>query len=275
MKQTKLYNAISKSLLDKTKLKPGQTVTYKLHNITTAPMDPSRLAIPTYKNVPPIDQIWDEEKQEFVDIACVKSFDAQGNHTFHEILFTRAQAGHLILHGGRAIDQEIHSYLQLCNYNATNPNRDTTKEIIFEEVNEEAKAETLTRSRNKRREALNAAADLNVDEVRNFSAALGKDDTRPVAVLRNELEELADQDPQAFLDLIGNQQNAMKATINRAIKKGVIIYNEEQSRFEWPNKEAILTVARGTEAVDELVSFCVSSTKGEKVYQTISSKAKK
>jgi len=55
------------------------------------------------------------------------------------------------------------------------------------------------------------------------------------------------------------------------------VFNEEQSRFEWPNKEAILTVARstGSDAVDELISFCVSSAKGEKVYQTIQSKAKK
>jgi len=113
--------------------------------------------------------------------------------------------------------------------------------------------------------------------VKNYSAALGKDDTKPVGVLRNELEELADTDPAAFLDLIGNKQAVMKATINRAVTKGVIVFNEEQSRFEWPNKEAILTVARstGSDAVDELISFCVSSAKGEKVYQTIQSKAKK
>jgi hypothetical protein len=238
-------------------------------------MDPSRMAIPTYKNIPPIDQIWDKEKDEYVDIAAVKSADAEGNHTFHEILFTKSNAGHLILFGGRAVDQEIHSYLSICNYNGSNPDRDTSKEIIFELVDEEAKAEIEQKKRNLRREALNAAADLGQDEVKNFAAALGKDDSRPVGVLRNELEELADKDPQAFLDLIGNKQAVMKATINRSLSKGIIIFNEEQSRWEWPNKEAILTVARGTEAVEELVSFCVSSAKGEKVYQTIQSKAKK
>lgn len=275
MKKTKIYNDLSKKTLDPTKLKPGQRVTYRLVGIAPAPMDPSRMAIPTYKNIPPIDQIWDEEKQEYVDIAAVKSADAEGNHTFHEILFTRANAGHLILFGGRAVDQEIHSYLSICNYNGSNPNRDASKEVIFELVDEEAKAEVEQKKRNLRREALNAAADLGQDEVKNFAAALGKDDSRPVAVLRNELEELADRDPQAFLDLIGNKQAVMKATINRSLSKGIIIFNEEQSRWEWPNKEAILTVARGTEAIEELVSFCVSSAKGEKVYQTIQSKAKK
>lgn len=277
MKKTRIYNDLSKKLLDSTKLAPGQKVTYKLVGIAPTPMDPTRLAIPTYKNVPPIDQIWDPYKGEggeWVDIAAVKSFDAEGNHTYHDILFTRAQAGHLILTGGRAVDQEIHSYLSLCNYNGSKEDRDTTKEIIFELVDEEAKADKEVKLRNKKREALIIAGDLDAMQVRDYSAALGKDDTRPVAVLRNELEEMADKDPQAFLDLINNKQAVMRATINRAQSKGIIIFNEEASRWEWNNKEAILTVSRNAEAVSELVTFCVSSTKGEKVYDTIATKAK-
>jgi len=275
MKTSKIYNNLPAELLTKTKLKPGQTVTYKLVNMSPIPMDPSRLAIPTIFEIPPIDQIYNEKTGEYYDIAALKSVDAQGNHTYHPLYFTRQGAGHMTLVGGRAQDQEIHSYLSLCNYNASNESRDTSKEALFELIDEEAKAEKQARTRNIKREALNAAADLGTEEVRDYAAALGKDDTRPVKVLKNELEELADSDPQAFMDLLGNKQLVMKATINRAVKKGVILFNSEQSRYEWPNKEAIFTVARGTEAVDELISFCISSPKGEKVYQTIQSKAKK
>ena len=274
MRKTKLYNNLSDKLIQKTKLKKGETVTYRLYGITKAPMDPSRLAIPMYKNVPPIDQIWDEDKQEYVDIAAVKSVDAEGNHTFHEILFSKAQAGHLTLVGGRGSDQEIHSYLSICNYNTTNPERDNTKEAIFELVDEEAKAERESKVRNLKREALNAAADLSPEDVKNYSAALGEDDTKKVSILRSKLEQMADEDPQGFLDLLSNKNAVVKATINRAKSKGVVIFNEEQSRWEWPNKEAILTVSRGSSAVDELVTFCITSTKGEKVYDTIQSKSK-
>ena len=83
-------------------------------------------------------------------------------------------------------------------------------------------------------------------------------------------------DPKSFLDLLSNKQAVVTASVNRAIKKGVVVYNQEQSRFEWPNKEVILVVARsGSDAVDEFVSFCTSSPKGEKVLQTIQSKTKK
>lgn len=276
MKKTELYNQLSEKLIKSTMLKPGQTVTYRLTNITKSDLDPTRLAIPAAKNVPPVDTIFDEEKGEYVDIAAVRAVDGQGNHTFHEIFFYSNMAGHILLQGGRAVDQEIHSYLSLCDYNASKKNRDTSKEAIFELVDEEAKAERESRTRNIRREALNAAADMSAEDVKTYAAALGKDDSRAVSVLRNELEEMADNDPQEFLNLINNKQAIVTATINRAVKKGVVVYNQEQSRFEWPNKEVILVVARtGSDAIDEFVSFCTASPKGEKVFQTIQSKTKK
>jgi hypothetical protein len=275
MKKTKLYNNLPDKLLKKMLLKPGERVVYKLYNITSAPMDPTRLAIPAYRNVPPIDQIYDKESESYIDIAAVKSVDAEGNHTFHDIYFTSQQAGHMILFGGRAVDQEIHSYLSLCNHNASNKDRDTTKEVIFELVDEEAKAEKESTTRNKKRDALNIAADLTPEDVKDYTAALGKSEDRPIKVLRNELEALADRDPEEFLGLINNKQAVMKATINRALAKGAILFSEEQSMYKWANGEAILTVARGTEAIDEFVSFCVSSAKGEKVYQNLQSKSKK
>lgn len=276
MKKTEMFNQLSEKLVKATMLKPGQSVTYRLCNIQQDPFDPSRLAIPAVKGVPVIDTIYDEEKGEYVDIAAVRSVDGQGNHMFHEINFYSNMAGHMILTGGRAYDQEVHSYLSLCDYNSSKPNRDTTKEAIFELVDEAATAEKESRTRNQRREALNAAADLSAEDVKTYAAALGKDDSKSVSVLRNELEEMADKDPGGFLDLMNNKLAVVTATVNRAIKKGVILFNQEQSRFEWPSKEVILVVARtGSDAIDEFVSFCTSSAKGEKVFQTIQSKAKK
>lgn len=277
MKKTKLFNNLSPEVVKKTMLKPGEQVIYRIVGITRNPMDESKWAIPAAKNVPPTDQIWDDEKQEFIDIAAVRSVDAEGNHSYHDIYFYGNQGGHMILRGGRAVDQEIHSYLTLCNYNGSNPNRDTSKEVIFELVDESVKSDTERKQRNLKREALNAAADLSPEDVRNYTAALGQDDTKKIEILRNELETMADHDPKSFLELISNKQAVMKATLNRALAKGVITFDSEQSRFSWPNGEAILTVARttGGDAVEELLTYCVSGAKGEKVFQTIQSKAKK
>lgn len=277
MRKTELYNSVSPELLKPTKLKPGEKVVYRILNIEKNPMDPSRWALPSIVSVPPTDQIYDKAKEEYVDIAAVKSVDTKGKHKFHEIYFHGSLGCTMVLHGGRAADQELHSYLSLCNYNASNPNRDTAKEPIFELVDENARSEKERKNRNLKREALNAAYDLSTDEVKNYIAALGQDDTQPVEVLRNQLETMADNDPASFLELINNKQASMKAVINRALSKGVILFDHESSRYTWPTGEAILTVARSTagDAADELVSFCVSSAKGEKVFQTIQSKSKK
>lgn len=276
MRKTELYNNVSKELLDSTKLKPGENVVYRLHDLPDHPFIPGAKAIPAMRQVPVTDQIYDQNSESYVDIGAVRSVNAEGEHTFHSIAFTIASAGELRLIGGRGADQEIHSYLKLCNYNVSNPDRDVAKEAIFELVDESAKSDVERKQRNIKREALNAAADLTADDVRNYTAALGRDDSGKLEVLRNHLEDMADKSPADFLDLIGNKQALMKATINRALNKGVIVFNEEQSRFSWPNGEAILTVARttGGDNVEELISFCVSSAKGEKVYQTIQSKAK-
>lgn len=277
MKKTKLFNNLSPELIESTKLKKGEKVVYRIHNIQRNPMDPTKWALPSVRNVPPIDQIFDEIKGEYIDIAAVRSVTADGDHSFHDMYFYGSQGGMMVLSGGIAAHQEIHSYLSLCNYNASNPNRDTTKEALFELVDESVRSEKERKNRNLKREALNAAYDLSADEVKNYVAALGQDDTRPMEVMRNELETLADNDPKGFLDLVGNKQASMKAVLNRAIAKGVIIFDHESSRFTWPNGEAILTVARttGSDAVEELISYCVSGAKGEKVFQTIQSKAKK
>ncbi len=85
MKKTKLYNNLSPELIEKTKLKPGEQIVYRVYGITPHPMDPGKWAIPSAKNVPVIDQIWDEKLQEYVDIAAVKAVSPDGNHTFHDI----------------------------------------------------------------------------------------------------------------------------------------------------------------------------------------------
>lgn len=271
-----VYNDLSEDLVKPTLLKPGQTAVYKVDGIVPNPYNPGHFIIPFAKNVPPTDIIWDEGKQQYVEIAAVRSM-ANDKYDFYEIFFFANSAGHLVLTGGSAEHQTIHTYLTLCNYNGSNPNRDTNKPILFWLVDEEKKSEQDRKIRNKKREALNIAHDLDMEEVRNYTASLGKDDTRPVEVLRNELEEYADKDPEAFIEMIRNQQSVQKAVLNRAIAKGVIRFEAEQSRFVWANGEVIATVARttGGDNVEDLLAFCVSSAKGEKVYQTIASKSKK
>lgn len=277
MRKTEEYNNLSEQKIKSVTLKKNDTVVYRTASIQRHPLMPEEIVIPAIQIMPTTDQIWDDELQSYVDIAAIKSVRPNGEVIFHEIEFTKAGAGHMILKGDSPADREIHEFMALSNYNGSNPNRDTSKPIHFYCVDENKNSEVERKVRNFKREALNVAADLSADEVRTYIAAIGKDDNRPLELLRNELERIADLDPSGFLDLVNNKQSTMRAMIQRSLLKGAILFDQERSMFTWPNGEAILTVARttGQDAIDELISYCISSAKGEKVYQTITAKAKK
>jgi hypothetical protein len=277
MRKTEEYNNLSEKKIKSATLKRGEIAVFRSAAIQRHPFMPEEVVIPTYQGVSPVDQIWDEELQEYVDIAAIKTVKPGGEPEFHEIAFTKIGAGHIILKGDSAGDREIYSFMFLSNFNGSNPDRNTDSPIMYTMIDEIKKSEVERKGRNFKREALNIAADLSADDVRVYSAALGRDDSRSLEVLRNELELLADRDPQGFLELVNNKQSTMKAIINRALLKGVLSFDNERSMFTWPNGEVILTVARATgqDAVDELIAFCISSAKGEKVYQTITAKSKK
>lgn len=271
MKVTKLYNKLPESLIEKTKLKKGEKAVYRLVNLQKDPMNPDRWAIPTSVRVKPIDDIYDNETQEYYSIAAVKSVSANDEHVFHDIFFTKSNAGLIELEGGRATDQEIHTFLYLADYRANKEGRDATKEALYELVDEKKKADESRKVRSMMRDALNAAADMKPQEVKDFIAALGRDDKRDLGILRDEIEVFAQQNPKEFLETFNNKQNPMKATLKRALDKGVILFSDEENKFSFADGEVICVVARstGNKHIEGLLAHCISGKKGEAVYQRI------
>ena len=278
MKLVKHFNEVSKELLESTRLKPGQIVKYRVHVVgvgkrKTTPLMPNVPAIPVSKNVPPSDQIWDNFANKFVTIGAIRNVKSNGSPAFYDLTFRRATAGIITLRGGRAADQEIHSYMMLTDYNGSKPDRDPSKQILFHFIDESKVAEVKSEGRKSLRVALNTAADLSEADVKTYIVARGGDEKRPLKVLRDELEAFAEAQPDKFMEFIANAQTTVTAVVQRALNNGKIKFNGEQSRFEWTNGEPILTVARsGRDANEELALWLRSDLKGEKVFQMLNTK---
>ncbi len=281
MKLVKHFNNLSPELLATTKLERDQVVKYRVHTVGVGkrkmtPLMPMVPAIPTAKNVPPTDQIYDQYKKEFVTIGAIRNVKSNGNPGFYDLTFRRTSGGMIILKGGRVADSEIHSYLMLTDYNGSKVDRDTSKPILFYFVDENKIAEDNSAARKALRIALNTAADLSEDNVRIFTAARGLDDRRKLSVLRDELEAFAAATPVKFMEFISSAQTTVNAVVQKAIKNGKIKFNAEQSRYEWPTGEPILTVARtGQDAVEEFALWLKSDIRGEKVFQLLNVSDKK
>ena len=281
MKLVKHFNQLSPELLATTQLKKDQVVKYRVYTVgvgkrKVTPLMPMVPAIPTAKNVPPTDQIWDDFKKAFVTIGAIRNVKSNGNPGFYDLTFRRTSGGLIQLRGGRVADQEIHSYLMLTDFNGSKKDRDTSKPILFHFIDENAIAEKQSLSRKSLRIALNTAADLTEDNVRIYTSARGLDDRRPLGILRDELEAFAAANPDEFMKFVTSANTTVNAVVNRALKNDKIKFNAEQSRFEWPTGEPILTVARtGQDAIEEFALWLKTDLKGEKVFQLLNVSEKK
>jgi len=274
MKKHQDWNDISKESMPP-KLKRGEKAVYRILGIKGDPARPETFKIPSAVNVPGKDRVYDSTKDEYVDIANIKSVGVGGKMKCHSVWFQKEYNGVLVLDGSRRDDAEIYEYLELCNYNASNKNRSQDVKAIFERVNPTAQAEEKRKTRSTRRQALNVAADMNAADVRDFAATMGWDDKQDLVVLRDLIEDYADNNPTEFIKKSKNKQNSLSALINRAKKAGVLKFDNRSNGWKWADSnEVICTVARGTDKVEGLVVHITESTNGPEVIKTLQSALK-
>lgn len=249
-------------------LKKGETVQYRLLGLKKD--EKGQWMIPAAKNVPKDDHIFDPgaaKSGAYIDVGYE-----------HEIWFERRNLGMLRVTGGNKRNQELYQYLECCNYNASNEHRDTMINPIFERIDAVKKATTKRQSREYLRDALNIANEMSDDEVKTLISSLGKDEDRDIAVLRNEIEELAMKNPKSFITSSSNHQKQILATIKRAIDKKVIMYDSSQSRFVWgTNEEEILSTPRVNlkKRMNAFMEYVINTKQGQVVYDSIEQQLKK
>ncbi len=274
MKKHLDWNNISKESMPP-KLKKGEKAIYKILGIKGDPSNPETYRIPSAVNVPGKDRVYDSIKEEYVDIANIKSVGVGGKMKCHNVWFVKEYNGTLILDGSKRDDSEIYEYLELSNYNASNENRSEDVKPIYARVNPTATAETARKTRTTRRQALNVAAEMSASDIRDFSALMGWNDNQDLVILRDLVEDYADKSPSEFIKKSKNKQNSLSALINRADKASVIKFDGRSNGWKWADSnEVICSVARGTDRVEGLVVHLTESANGAQVIKTLQSALK-
>jgi ribosomal protein S18 len=249
-------------------LNKGETVQYRLLGLKKDAK--GRWLIPAAKNVPTEDHIFDpgvDKQGGYIDVA----------YEHGQIWFERRSLGMLIITGGNKRNQELYQYLEHCNYNASNTDRDASIKPIFERIDAVKKATKKRQTREYLRDAMNLAYELNDDEVRTLISSLGKDEDKDISILRDEIEEMAMSNPKAFISNSSNHQKQILATIKRAIDKKVIVFDSEQSRFVWGNnKEVILSTPRVNlkKRMKAFLEYVLNTKQGQIVYEGIEQQLK-
>jgi DNA-dependent RNA polymerase auxiliary subunit epsilon len=237
------FNLLSEKMLRK--LKPNERATYRVLNVRPDPDNYGRFLMPAALQIPSTDIIYDKGKEDFIPIAAIERTDLDGNPVFVNIVFTASNAGYLFLNGNNAVHQKIYQYIEICNYNESNPDRNQEYETFFYRVDAVKEAKTERNLRKLIVKAVNLALDLDDKKAREVAMALGVEG-ETLEELRNALEDYAGDYPEEFLDVVDRASLANETALKDAVKNNIIKNDVNASCFKWVETgKVIFTYVKG------------------------------
>ena len=225
--------------------------------------------------IPYRDLIVDEEGNEY-QLELVDKKQANGNPKYMDLWITEQMGGILLLHGKKISDSRIFQYLSMSNYNASNPNRDSSVRPIVELVDEVEGAKTRRSLKAKKREAEMMAEEMTDAEVRQYFASSGGNAHRPMETLREMLEHEAGENPDLFLKKGHTRETEINGNLKLASDADIIVFDKEDNSWIWPQGDVICPVKRGigVSRYGTLLEHVTMSESGQRVYDRIKAELK-
>jgi hypothetical protein len=227
---------------------------------------------PYSHNVPATDRI--QQGGEYKDIAAISKIGKGGEvQQFTEIHFLKTNGWELVLDPKSIVENEIIQYLELCNYNVSNPNRDPQAEAIFYRLDPVKEAKDNLSKDKLYNDAVHRAFNMDVDALKQFVASRGQSDTQDVSIMQELAVAAAKADPAAFLALDVNQE-VYAATITRAKEKGLIKFDDAAKAWKWVDtNEVIRKIPKTSDAIGGFASY-LKTDEGNAVFQHLQEKVK-
>jgi len=276
MKAVANYNNLSQAMMETFRkrypiMKPGEVKKFKLLNIKPDPDNPGKMKMPFSKKVPARDRIFDKGDNTYKDIAFIASVGFNGQVTLGSINFYRTAGGMVVCKGGTADGQELCDYLLLSNYRDNNGERNKNVKPTFTLLDPKAIAKAEKEERDRRFEILKIAKELDEEKLKMMCLALGYD-TSDEDVMQADVEKLAEQDPDAFLNAWSNPLRDKKAVFRDAVNKGIIKWVPAENKFVYGKSDTVLAViprGSGIDEIEELAQWSMKDDKTEAQYREI------
>lgn len=283
-------NDFSKTVVDyieKRPLPPGQVAKYRLLNGTaqynrktnkTDMIYGSAVAVPLKANIIDPGETIQGEGKEFPKtvnagiktMGIVLSIDKQGNPEFKGKMYVYPAINQpeFYLSGSNADDVLMYEALELTSHNKSNPFRDPSVQPIFERINEVEESKKRSTKRNFLKDSFAAIERWTPEEMKAIGAGYNISPSLGIDVIKDRLEQIAEQDPETFYKTIDKESTKIKGLITVAREAGVIHYSamEKTWYFTVANEVILMTVIReGVDEIQQLAAFLESAANGEKV----------
>lgn len=276
MFKTEEFNNLPKAILERIPKLTGQTVKYRVNGGYIDKHNGGRLKFPFMKTVPPQDIITGDSN-EIYQIAHI----TRNGGSPEMIVFENSAGGHIIISPDangryRAADIVMHEYLSLCNYNGSNPHRDSTKEAIFEEINDAKVAEGKVQSKLTSIDLIRRIATLSDDHVKLVASKFGvlepQDSTQ---ALRLKLIQAAEDDHDQLSAIINQVEADGEHLVNlqRAIDNNLIVLDRRTFTWKWKSTKLDIREAdrqkSTSDNVHTLARWMRDTEDGSAVYKTL------
>jgi hypothetical protein len=228
------YNQFSPSM--KKMLKPDERASYRVLNVRPDPDNYGKFLIPAAYQIPSTDVVFDKTKGEFITIAAIERQNQEGNAEFLNIVFTAANLGYLFLNGNNPTHQKIYQFLELCNYNESNKDKNPDVDPMFYRVDTQKEAKQERANRKLIVKAVNIALELDDARVKEVAMALGIE-AESIEEVRNQLEDYAEYSPEDFMAIVERASLGAESVLKEAVKRGIIKNNVNSQVFEWTDTE--------------------------------------
>ena len=235
---TDQYNNLPENILSRIPKLTGQMVKFEVRGKYWDKAN-NRWRYPHMTAVPKTDRIVDPETNDVYTIANVHNISSTGEPIMPMIFFDHS--GHIIIRpdeNGRYSSSDIlmYQYLMLCNYNETNPHRDSNTKVWFKQINDDAVALEKVGEKSQGADAIKMVASLTDEEVPLLAAQIGVGEVGDLTqVLRLKLIEYAEKNPakaQAGHEVISNL-GSFVSDIEKAIEGKIISLDRRSNAFKW------------------------------------------
>lgn len=196
------------------------------------------------------------------DIAAIKSTSANGEIKFLDVVFEDVMGCELTLRGNSIDDVKKYERVELSNFNASNPHRDSSVTARFERIEMEADAASRMQERKQKRAALDVVDMMTDAEVDAFIRANNMPNLGAPSANRDQLEGLAERNPTKVLNSPTKHIVEYSDEIAAWKKSKVISYDQRAREWSMYDGKKILTLPKtlGLSPENELMKELFKST---------------
>lgn len=189
-----------------------------------------------------------DEKRENVEktktIALIESVGADGKaERFAKARVKEPMKGELVLYiQDRPEDYQMCMYLEMHPKNKNGMFPDATKHQVFFRIDELAAATEERKTRSARKVAMDTAEKMSESELRVFADAMLWDRNQDEILLRNMAEDLAENEPDFFNDIVADKKTKILSVIKQALDNKYIQYNPEDGKLSYASTGQTIVV---------------------------------